>query len=319
VVALVILIFVDAVDAGSPLPGAVAQAAQEALGADVTVTTRRLDAAAPLAALVDKGRDDHATMIARITWMDEKRSNARLEVAATDGTFTRTSTVSFGAADPVEERGRALGLVLAALLAPEKQERLERARAAQATAPPAVAVANAPPPPQPERRLALDAAVEGGFAVGGAGSNVGGALGLRWHPARRIALRVGGQARFGEVARAQSTATDLAVAAGVAVFAIAPSNERRLALGLRADALLLYQALAHLSDDDAAPVRSARLLPGAMLLAEAQWAVSPTLALALAGGSEIAFGTTDVYVHQDKVAELAPFRLIVQGGLIARF
>ncbi len=318
-IALVILIFVDAADAGSPLPDAVAQAAQEALGADVTVTTRRLDDAAPLAGLVDKGRAEQATIIARITWMDDKRSNARLEVAATDGSFARTSTVSFDAADPTAERGRALGLVLAALVAPEKQERIERARAAQATAPPAVAVASAPPPPQPERSFALDAAVEGGFAVGGAGTNVGGALGLRWNAARRIALRVGGQARFGEVARAQSTATDLAVAAGVTVFAIAPSNERRLAIGLRADALLIYQSLAHLSDDDPAPVRDGRFLPGVMGLAEAQWAVSPTLALVLAGGAEVAFGTTEVFVRQEKVAELAPLRLVLQGGLIARF
>ena len=318
--ALVILVFVDAVDAGSPLPVAVARAAEEALGPDVTVSTRRLAGDSPLNALVDSAREEHATIVARITWTDEKRTSARLEVAATDASFVRSSTVSFDAGDPVAERGRALGLVLAALVAPEKQAHLERARTAQATAPPAVAVAASAPLPQPERRLALDAAVEGGLPLGGAGTSVGGALGLRWNPSRRIGLRVGGQARFGEVARAQSNAVDLAVAAGVALFAIAPPPSKDgLALALRLDALLLYQSLSHLSDDDPAPVRSARLLPGAMVLAEAQWAVSPTLALVLAAGTEIAFGQTDVYVHQEKVAELAPFRLIVQGGLVARF
>jgi hypothetical protein len=319
VIALVILVFVDAVDAGSPLPGAGARAAEEALGPDVTVAARRLPGDSPLNTVIDRGREEHATIVARISWMDDKRTNARLEVAATDASFVRSSTVSFDAADPVAERGRALGLVLAALVAPEKQAHMDRARAAQAAAPPVAAVATSPPLPQPERRLALDAAVEGGFALAGAGSGVGGALGLRWHPARRIGLRLGAQARFGEVARAQSAAMDLAAAAGVAVFALAPSAERRLAIALRADALLIYQSLSHLSDDDPAPVRSARLLPGVMALAEAQWAVSPTLALVLAGGAEIALGSTDVFVHQEKVAELAPLRLVLQGGLVARF
>ena len=47
--------------------------------------------------------------------------------------------------------------------------------------------------------------------------------------------------------------------------------------------------------------------------------MSPTLALLLAGGAEVAFGRTDVIVHLQKVAELAPFRLVVQAGLVAQF
>ena len=44
---------------------------------------------------------------------------------------------------------------------------------------------------------------------------------------------------------------------------IPPSAERRFGLAVRADALLLYQSLSHLSRDDVAPVRSGRFLPGA--------------------------------------------------------
>ena len=62
-----------------------------------------------------------------------------------------------------------------------------------------------------------------------------------------------------------------------------------------------------------------RLVPGALVLAEGQWALSPQLALVLAAGAEIAFGTTEVFVRQQRVAELVPVRLAIEGGLVARF
>jgi len=322
VIALIILVFVDAHDAATPLPGALARAAEEALGPESSVSVRALAGETPPATLVDAGRAAHATAVARISWTDARRAEARLEVVATDG-LTRTSTIAFDASDPLAERGRALGLVLAALLAPEKQAH-ERERAARENpaAPPAASIGSASPPGPPvtpARRLALDAAVAGGFALEGAGSGVGGALGVRWHPGRRIGLRIGVGARFGEIRAAQAVTMTGAAAAGVVAYVIPPAEERRLALGLRADALLLYESLSHLSADDTAPARGVRLLPGAAARVEGQLAISATLALFLAGGAEIAFGRTDVFVHQEKVAELATLRLVVDGGLVARF
>jgi hypothetical protein len=321
VIALLILVFVDAHDAATPLPGALARAAEEALGTGASVTIRTLDRPSPVTGLADAGRAEHAAAVARIAWTDERRAEARLEVLGADGGPTRTSTIAFADSDPLAERGRALGLVLAALVAPEKQARLEREAAAREVAASAPSVVVSPPqtPPPPAGRFALDAAAEGGFALGGAGSGFGGALGVRRYAGRRFGLRAGVQARFGEVASAQATALDLAAAAGLVVFVLPPSDERRFGLAVRADALLLYQSLSHLSSDDAAPVNSGRVLPGAATLLEGQWAVSPTLALFLGGGAEVAFGRTDVFVHQQKVAELAPLRLVVQGGLVAQF
>jgi len=186
-------------------------------------------------------------------------------------------------------------------------------------APAAATVASAPPPPPPARRFALDAGAEAGFALGGFGSGAGGAIGLRWQPGSRFGFRVGVQARFGEVGVAEATATDLGAAAGVVLFLIPPADERRFALALRADAILLFESLSHLSPDDAEAVRGSHLLPGAAGLVEGHFAVSSTLALVAGAGPEIAFGRTDVFVHQEKVAEIAPFRLVVTGGLVARF
>jgi hypothetical protein len=320
VLALVILVFVDAHDAATPLPGALARAATEALGADVSISIRTVENDVKTSALVDAGHAEHATAIVRIAWADEQRAEARLDVVPIDGGPARNSTIAFAASDPLAERGRAIGLVLAALLAPENQARAERAKIARAeVAPPAALAAAPPPPPEPDRNFALDAAAGGGFAIGGSGSGVGGTIGLRWQAHPRLALRVGGQARFGEIGVAQAAATEFAATAGVALSVIPPAEQRRFALALRADALLIYESLSHLSSDDAEPVRDAHLLPGAAALVEGQLAVSPTLALGIGAGAELAFGRTDVFVHQQKVAEIAPFRLVVTGGLVARF
>jgi hypothetical protein len=321
VIALVILVFVDAHDAATPLPGALARAAEQALGPSASVSIQTLTQDVPAAALIDAGRAESATAVARITWADERRIEARLEVVATDGTAPRNATIAFNASDPLAERGRAIGLVLAALLAPENQARLERAKRAPAEAAPAATVVTVPPPPapQPARRFALDAAAQGGFAVGGAGSGAGGAVGLRWQPGSRLGLRVGVHARFGEVGVAQAAAMNLAAGAGLVLFLVPSSDERRIAVALRADALWLYESLSHLSSDDIEPVRGSRLLPGARALLEGQLALSPTLSLVVAGGPEVAFGRTDIFVRQEKVAELPPLRLAVEGGLVARF
>jgi hypothetical protein len=319
VLALVILVFVDAHDAATPLPGALAHAAEEALGSDVSVSIRNLASDLPPAALVDAGRAAHATAVARITWTDERRLEARLDVVPVGGAPPRNSTITFDASDPLAERGRAIGLVLAALLAPEKQARLESEKDARAVAPPAAMVARNPPPAPSVRQLALDATADAGIALTGTGSSVGGAVGLRWQPGPRIGLRFGLQGRFGEIHDAQATVTDLAAAAGLIVFVRPPADARRFAVALRLDALLLYELLTHLSSDDPEAVRAGHLLPGASFFVEGQLAISPTVALLLAAGPEVAFGRTDVFVHQEKVADLAPFRLVVEGGLVARF
>lgn len=315
-IALVILVFVDSHDAATPLPGALARAAEEALGPDASVSIRTLPPDASASSLLDAGRAAHATAVARVAWVDERHAEARLEIVADAGP-TRGSTITFDPSDPVEERGRAIGLILAALLAPEKQA--QREKSARAEAPAIAAIATAPPPPPAPRRFALDAAAEGGLAIEGAGSGVGGAIGLRWQPRERVAIRLGIQARFGQVAIAQAAALDLAGAAGLVLFLLPPSDARRYGLAVRADALLIDESLSHLSSDDPEPVRGAHLLPGAMALVEGQIALSPTLALMLAVGPEVAFGRTVVFVHQTKVAELAPFRLVMAAGLVARF
>jgi hypothetical protein len=82
---------------------------------------------------------------------------------------------------------------------------------------------------------------------------------------------------------------------------------------------LLYESISHLSSDDPEPVRRGRLVPGASVVAELYWSLSPAVSLLLAAGPEVAFGTTHVFVHQSEVAELGPLRLVIQAGVLASF
>jgi hypothetical protein len=148
---------------------------------------------------------------------------------------------------------------------------------------------------------------------------VGGTIGLRRLASRRVGVRVGLRARFGDLNEAQAALLALAGTVGAFFDLLSPRGDSRLGLGLRVDAMLLYETLAHLSPDDAARVRQSRLLPGGSAVAEIRWSLSPTLALLLAGGPEVAWGTTRVFVRETEVAHLSAMRVAVQAGLVASF
>jgi hypothetical protein len=320
-IAFVILVFVETQDATTALPGALAQAAEEALGPRATVSVRAIEPAMPAPALVAAGREQRAQAVARLSWLGAERLEARLEVTVIATGRIAAQPVSFEPSDPLQERGRALGLVLASLLRPEATS---EAPPPPTPAPAAVTVAALPPPPPAAPVLvrwpwAVDVAGEGGFALRGSGSGAGGTVGVRWSPLARVGFRVGARARFGEVSSAKATSYELAGAAGVVLGIVQPAAGQHFGLGVRAEGLLIYELLSHVSSSDPQPVRQGRLLPGASVVAEARWLLGPSVALMLAAGPEVAFGTTQVVVNEIPVAELAPTRLIVQGGLVASF
>jgi hypothetical protein len=316
-IAFVILVFVEAQDAATALSGALSQAAEEVLGPRATVSVRAIEPATPAPALIAAGQQEKVQAVARISWVGADRLEARLEVTVIATGRTAAQPVSFEPSDPLAERGRALGLVLASLLRPEASA--EAPPPPPAPAPARVAITAAPPAPAPPRSWAIDAAAEGGFALGGSGSGGGGTVGVRWSPFRRLGFRIGARARFGEVSSAAATSYELAGSAGVVLGVVEPAAGDHFSLGLRAEGLLIYELLSRVSSSDSQPVRQGRLLPGASLVAEARWLIGPSVALMLAAGPEVAFGTTRVLVRQVEVADLAPVRVIVQGGLVASF
>ena len=337
-IALVILVFLDAGDAGTPLPETLARAAEQALGPGAKVAVRTVTGPILERELLDAGKAAAATAVARLTWVDAQRSQANLEIHVVAGDRRVNQTLTFEATDPLGERGRTIGLVLAALLAPERG-RPGDDDAGAASPPETAAQAERPPPavtssPAPAAAVAatstaispthgppwfLDAAAEGGIAVGGAGSGVGGALGLGRRLTDRLDWRIGARARFGEVGRAQASILSAGLTAGLGFTVRRAAAGERLELDLRLDGLLLYEALSHFSPDDEDQVRKGRFLPGASLTAGMRYLLGPGAAVFLGTGPEVVFGRTDVVVHLEKVAELVPLRVSIQGGLRMTF
>jgi hypothetical protein len=327
VVALVILVFLDVVDAGTQLPGALSRAVEQALGPGTTVMVRAISDEPPERELVATGRAEGASAVARLSWTDSQRLHGSLEVHVLASDRRATETLTFEASDPLVERGRALGLVLAALLAPEnsrvRDERIPtppETRARSDTGPPSpVAVSNdLPAVPRPGGWF-LDASAEGGVAIGGAGSGLGGSIGLGHSSAGRLGWRMGARARFGEIGEAQASILSAGLAAGVVVTLLRAADRPHFELALRLDALLLYEALSHFSSDDVEHVRRGRVVPGAALWAEAAFLLAPGAAVVVGAGPEAVFGRTDVVVHETKVAELVPLRVSMHGGLRITF
>jgi hypothetical protein len=357
VIALVILVFLDAADAGTPLPETLARAAEQALGPGAKVAVRAVPGPVLDRELIEAGKSEAAAAVARLTWVDARRSQAHLEVHVLGGGERHmTETLTFDATDPLGERGRAIGLVLASLLAPappgppqppqppepaqqrrpgdeahaqsppEARARAERP-APEVANPPAAAAAvtttssppASPPSPTPRPPWFLDAAAEGGIAVGGAGSGLGAALGLGRRLTDRLDWRIGVRARFGDVGPALASVLSAGLSGGLGFTMRRARDGERLELDLRLDALLLYEALSHFSSDDEEPVRRGRIVPGASLAAGARYVLGPGAAVFLGAGPELAFGRTDVVVHLQKVAELAPLRVSIQGGLRMTF
>jgi hypothetical protein len=120
--------------------------------------------------------------------------------------------------------------------------------------------------------------------------------------------------RFDDMDEADATIVTLAGTAGV-IFELPRPHWERVAFAVRLDALLLYEAMTRVSPAETA----SRLVPGASLLAEMRWSLSPTLAVVLAAGPEAAAGSTHVFVRNREVGQLPPLRAVVQAGLVAGF
>jgi hypothetical protein len=314
----VVLVFIASTDASSTATAALTDAVAGALGAGARVIVQAYGAAPPGDDQLEaEARAQGAAAAARLVWDRPGGTRAALDVYLADTGLTVHRGLTFEPQDEPVERGRAIGLVLASLLLAESPvpPPPEPQRPPPDQKPSAV-VETAPVPPGP---WALEGFADGGLALGGAGAGIGGGLASRFHLAPPWGLRLGLHARGGSVAAAQASSLAVALSAGV-FRSLRPSAEgHSWDLAARAELLFMYETLTHFSTDDPEPVRKGRFLPGGAALLEAQWRLSTSAALHLAGGLEGAFGVTRVVVRGQQVAELAAIRAVLEAGFRARF
>lgn len=142
---LLVLVFMQPPDLGKPLAEALVRAAEQALGPAASVVFRSPPGAgsdAPDATLLQAGRAEDAFAVARVSWRADDANRAaqagpaargerRFDGARVSVTIVRTGrqssrSVSFFARDALAERGRAVGLIVAALVEPERPARADQ-------------------------------------------------------------------------------------------------------------------------------------------------------------------------------------------------
>jgi hypothetical protein len=267
--------------------------------------------------------------LVELSWSDDGRS-ARLHCYVVSEQRWIEREISFGTrlddtARGAEERGRLLGFAAASTFA--------ELPVAPRTPPAAPLPSKSPPTksrdtlptqsttgPSPERRqprvLEFAGAVSSG--VGGTAGGVGAMAAFRWQVAPSLWARLAVLGRTGTIAVAQATTRSLQVGGGAALPLLDRSDVPWM-LGARLDVWASHFEASHLSEDDAAPDRRSRWLPGCDLMIEGGFLFTGSTGVFASAGAEAMFGKTDVYTHGNRVAVVPPLRAIAELGFRAGF
>jgi hypothetical protein len=296
---------------------AMTRAAERALGTDSRIFVHEPTGTLSDDDAVSLGQQVRASAVVEVRWGGPDRTVAHLHVHLAEGAGWFDRDLTFAQSAPYAERGRTLGLQIATMVPDTPLAEAPRP-APQVPAPPV----ETPPPVAPivdegaaPRAWAFDLAAIG--SAGGSAEGVGAALGLRYGVAPRLAIRAAAGWRSGEIASA--SASSRALYGSLGVFVGAFPDPRTWTLGLRADLMVLHHALSR-ADQNGVDIRSAaRALPGADLLAELGLAAGSRTRVVVALGAEYAFGTTEVYVGQDRVATIRRLRAVGEVGMRIAF
>lgn len=306
---------------GADGAAAIENAVRGALGPDAVVSVQPQTVVEDDATLRARATEAHATLVGVVRQSDEQHATIRF-ARPNEGWSERE--IRFDPSDAPRERGRTIGFAIASAVPDEAPAPV----APPPPPPPPVAAPIAPPPPArrapdadhastgyPSSRAPwVDAIGMVGTGIDGFGGGAGGAIAgrflLRGNVRARFALGIRGS----DVPPAQASARAYLAGAGLA-WQTWVDSERRYGLGARVDGLAIGTEVSHFDADDASPARKFRVVPGAGAALEGTLRFTPSAAFIAAVGAEVAFGTTDLYLHDELVAKLVPFRAMSEVGL----
>ncbi len=225
----------------------------------------------------------------------------------------------------ITERGRLLGFAVATMFGGSPEPEPAEPPAAPPTPPPATKPASPVSPSDSAPSVAapghpnrsIEFAGVASLGIDGPAGALGASAGLRLRATGPLWVRgfIGGRA--GNVPAAQATTRTALVGSGLALDFLPESS--RLELGARLDAFVSYFDATHLSEDDVAPDRRSRWLPGAALLTELGARITDGTSLVAGVGIEGMLGKTDIYTHGHRVAVIPPFRVLAEVGFRSHF
>ncbi len=337
-----VLVILVATGAANPTSTAMTRATREALGIDARIELRELGHAPTDADALAAEREVHPDAVVELNWGASNPDDAsiRVHVVRSDRWIERS--VGFATSDAPAERGRTLGFAVASMMPEVVASASSGSGAAPSSAPPTAATGDAtaapaastpadrpteprqvipvsPGSPSRPPPFAFDLGILGTLGIGGSGSALGGEAGLHWFAAGPMSVRLGTVIMGGSVDAAQGTLLDVQGTLGVALHPWMSSPRRPFGLSVRADYVLMYEALSHASPLESSPVTPSRWLSGIGLAVEGDWLFSQNIGLLLGIGAQDFFSPTYVDLQGVRVATLSPLRASAETGLRVRF
>ena len=306
------------------------RAARSAVPPEASLVVQRMNTALDDDDAIRIQRRESADAVAIVAWSDESGRRVHLHVHRDADDRWIDRDIAFEGADASRERGRSLGFALASMVPEGSGSRPEPVKIqAKAVGAPSLSTRVEPAGEretgtlEPTRlesapHAAIDAAVLGAVGVEGSGGGVGARGAVAWLTGKHVGLRVDASVRRGEVAPAQATSVIVGVGPGISFDLVPTHADRIVGLGFRLNALAILHAHSHLSNETD-PVHASRWLPGASGFIEGSLRLSDGAAVLISGGSEVAFGRTDVFVRGRKVAVVPPLRAVADAGIRVRF
>jgi hypothetical protein len=307
-------IVVAAGEAQSPVTTALLSAASEASGPGAVVRIFEVKRPTDPEALRIE-REQTARAVVELSWLDTSHLHAVLRIHATVTNRWVDREIDFDATDPIAERGRALGFAVASML-PEADPTLPVATA------PTLSHPQESIPSAPLGRHALEVAAAAGTGLGGAAAGYGGTLAVELFLSDAWSAHLEAGVRLGHLPDLDAQEFVSSFGAGATWWVVASTPARPFGVGLRGEALVLYQLVSHHRTSGQLEWKGAPL-PGASARLEGGWRVVGPLELVARGGIEAAFGTVTVDVVPAPAGAgpntIPVFRAVGEAGIRLRF
>jgi hypothetical protein len=337
--AIVLLLLVD--PAPPVATSALTAASTDGLAGRADLVIERMKATPADDQAVARASALHADVVVEVSWPDGENGRAHLHAHLRPTAPWVDRDMTFTATAPPSERGRAVGLAIAAMV-PDEEEIAEPPAPTPTPTPtptpvaPPVAEPSATPPapPAPTRpkdegamggpsepraptpregaRWQLGAMFDASPSTGQSGFGGGGRLDGTFWFAPRVGARVGAGARFSSFSPADAKVAEIGGGAGLAVRVLHTSDGT--AIVLRADLGAAWASVAR-ERGDGSTERHSRLLPTVDAFVEGDFALGRSWSLLLAIGSELALGKTTVALNDTDIGTLPMARVIGQIGV----
>jgi hypothetical protein len=281
-----------------------------------------------------------ADVIVEVTWPSGDDSRAHLHAHLRRASPWVERDLGFAATAPAWERGRAIGLAIAAMVPDDEPApptptspsaptptspatptsdtpTTTTTRTAMAPRTPPVRDAGtaerppSPPTPSAPARVAIGALGELAPSSGGEGFGGGARVDATWALTPRLLARASAGARFEPFPDARAHVSTFGAGGGLALqlFTLADGSS----LVARADLLATYVTVLR-DRRDGSTERHGRFVPATALFAEGSLALSTHTSLVVALGLELAFGTTTIAVADGSTFALPRARPLGQVG-----